>query len=53
MVEDCAGVDIEEKHYGKNADVLIKKLYWKRKGDLEKAGICISLEKLLNIYGFI
>lgn len=41
-----------EIHYGKNADILIKKLYWERKEDLEKAGIYISIEKLLNEYGF-
>ena len=41
-----------EIHYGKNADILIKKLYWERKEDLEKAGICISMEKLLNAYGY-
>lgn len=41
-----------EIHYGKNADVLIRKLYRERKADLEKAEIYISLEKLLNVYGF-
>ncbi len=41
-----------EIHYGKNADVLIGKLYRERKADLEKAGICISLDKLLKVYGF-
>lgn len=41
-----------EIHYGKNADVLIKKIYLERKADLERVGIYISLEKLLEAYGF-
>jgi len=41
-----------EIHYGKNADVLIRKLYRERKADLEKTEIYIPLEKLLKAYGF-
>lgn len=39
-------------HYGKDANMLIKKLYAERKAVLEKVGINISLERLLSIYGY-
>ena len=39
-----------EIHYGINADVLIKKLYESRKERLEKAGIEITIEELLEMY---
>ncbi len=39
-----------EIHYGINAEKIIKKLYNERKDSLEKAGICISLDWLLEKY---
>lgn len=39
-------------HYGKDADILIKKLYDERKGFLKNVGINIDLEHLLQMYGF-
>lgn len=39
-------------HYGKDADLLIKKLYRDRMEYLEKAGIGILEENLLLLYGF-
>lgn len=41
-----------EIHYGKNANILIEKLYWERKADLGRAGINITLKSLLSAYGF-
>lgn len=41
-----------EIHYGKDADKLIRKLYKKRKKYLEKAGIFVSEEELLAMYGY-
>ncbi len=38
-------------HYGKDAEVLIRKLYQSRKELLIQAGIVLSEEELLNIYG--
>lgn len=37
-------------HYGKDAEILITKLYNERKGALKKVGIEISLGKLLEMY---
>lgn len=39
-------------HYGQDADKLIEKLYYERKGALESVGIVISLERLLEMYGY-
>lgn len=39
-------------HYGKDADILIKKLYDERKWFLKNVGINIDLEHLLRMYGF-
>lgn len=39
-------------HYGEGAEFLIEKLYIKRKEMLEKCGIRITLEELLNLYGY-
>ncbi len=39
-----------EIHYGKRADVLIKKLFEKRKEKLAQAGIKITIDKLLRYY---
>lgn len=41
-----------EIHYGRDADKLIRKLYEERKADLAKAGITITLDKLLGMYGY-
>lgn len=38
--------------YGKSAESIIKKLYNARKEALEKAGIKITIEELLSMYGF-
>lgn len=38
-------------HYGKNSDVIIKKLFSQRKELLRQAGIVLSEEKLLEMYG--
>lgn len=38
-------------HYGKDADLLIRKLYASRKELLSQAGIVLSEEELLEIYG--
>ena len=40
-----------EIHYGRNAAELVKKLYEKRKADLERIGVKISLGRLLEMYG--
>ena len=40
-----------EIHYGRDARVLIEKLYEDRKELLESAGIAISLKELLKMYG--
>jgi len=37
-------------HYGIGSDSLLKKLYSSRKDDLEKTGISITVEQLLQIY---
>jgi len=37
-------------HYGKDADILLKRLYEDRAGHLKKVGIHISLDELLNMY---
>lgn len=37
-------------HYGKDAEILIEKLYKMRKTELEKCSIDISLDDLLEIY---
>ena len=39
-------------HYGKDADVIIRSLYRSRKEDLQAAGIIISEEELLELYGY-
>lgn len=39
-----------EIHYGKDADKIIEKLYYKRKEELHLAGLDISLNKLLDMY---
>jgi len=39
-------------HYGKDADALLKKLYNERHGLLETVGIKITLDDLLNMYGY-
>jgi hypothetical protein len=39
-------------HYGRGADELLKKLYHERKDYLEKAGIGLSEEDLLKLYGY-
>jgi len=39
-------------HYGQDADSLIKKLYYERKNLLKEAGINITLDELLTMYGF-
>lgn len=39
-------------HYGKDADKLITKLFEERKKVLAKAGIEITLERLLEMYGY-
>lgn len=39
-------------HYGHDADKLITQLYSERKEHLEKVGIKVSLEKLLEMYGY-
>ncbi len=39
-----------EIHYGKDADILIEKLFRKRKPKLGAAGISITLEELLEMY---
>ena len=40
-----------EIHYGKNAAILIKKLFDDRKELLKQAGICLSERELLSMYG--
>ena len=40
-------------HYGKDADVLLRKLYEERKNALASAGIIITLERLLEMYGYV
>lgn len=40
-------------HYGKDADVLLCKLYEERKAALEIVGIKITLTRLLEMYGYI
>jgi len=40
-------------HYGKDADVLLRKLYEERKEALEIVGIKITLTRLLEMYGYI
>ena len=40
------------KHYGKDADKLIAKLYEERKNVLKNVGIEISLDRLLAMYGY-
>lgn len=42
-----------EIHYGRDADILIRILYLARKAVLEKAGIVISMNDLLAIYGYL
>lgn len=39
-------------HYGKEADMLLRKLYQERKDVLENVGIVITLEQLLSMYGY-
>lgn len=39
-------------HYGKDADLLIKKLYKQRVSYLKKIGLEISLKRLLEMYGY-
>ena len=39
-------------HYGKDAEMLIRKLYSERKELLEKKRIYITIEKLLSYYGY-
>lgn len=39
-------------HYGKDADVIIRALYRSRKEDLQAAGIIISEDELLELYGY-
>jgi hypothetical protein len=41
-----------EIHYGRYADSLLKKLYTERKNILANAGIHISLNDLLIMYGY-
>lgn len=40
-------------HYGKDADVLLRKLYEERKDALASVGIKITLERLLEMYGYV
>lgn len=40
-------------HYGKDADMLLRKLYEERKDALESVGIKITLERLLEMYGYV
>lgn len=40
-------------HYGKDADVLLRKLYEERKDALTNVGIKITLERLLVMYGYV
>lgn len=39
-------------HYGKEADVLLRKHYAERKDILESVGIRITIDRLLNMYGY-
>ena len=39
-----------EIHYGKNADIIIKKLYELRKDELREANLSIELNELLDMY---
>lgn len=40
-------------HYGKDAELLIRKLYARRKKLLRKAGIVLSEQELLEMYGIV